>query len=107
MNKIDNRVVEYTVNPGGNPGAIELEFAGVSRLYLDLSGHLVMAMKSGDLRTYNATFYQMVDGKKKLVSGNFKVKGANRAAFQVGKYDSSLPLQIDAKFHANTSGFRG
>lgn len=106
MIRLDEKVVEYIVNPGGTPSDIELEFQGVSRLLLDISGHLTMSMDNGEFRTYNATFYQMVNGKKKLVSGNFRVLSANRAAFHVGKYDASLPLQIDARVQANP-GYRG
>lgn len=92
----DNRFVEYTINPGGDPRNIELQFVDAQRIHLNISGKLLIVMTSGETREYDPVFYQMVNGKKKLVAGGFRVLGANRAAFTVGKYDQSQPLLIEA-----------
>ncbi len=98
------RTMAYTVEPGGDPNAIQLQFEDVDQVHMNQAGHIVLTMKNGDFRTYSATFYQTVNGRQKLISGNFRILGTNRAAFHVGKYDASLPLQIDAQIKGSEAG---
>jgi len=100
----NKRSMSYTVEPGGDPNAIQLQFEDVDQVRIGKNGSIVLSMKNGDFRTYTATFYQTVDGKQKLVSGNFRILGTNRAAFHVGKHDTSLPLQIEAEIKGSEAG---
>lgn len=100
----NNRVMSYTVEAGGDPNRIVLEFADVDYVRMGTQGNLVMLMKNGEFRTYVAAFYQTVNGKQKRVSGNFRILGATKAAFHVGKHDTTLPMQIEAQIMGSEAG---
>ncbi len=85
---------DFIVAPGADPKAIRLEFSGAKSVKLDENGELVLATAAGDVRQHRPVIYQEVNGARQTVAGGYKLKG-NQAVFELGAYDTNLPLVID------------
>jgi hypothetical protein len=113
---------DFVVDPGFDPSTIELGFEGVEGARLDEAGNLVLTVVGGEVLQRRPIVYQIVDGHRQPVDGAFTLSSfsaglsiANEPAgdapapssterpavagvevgFDVGVYDSSLPLVID------------
>ncbi|HKQ05908.1 MAG TPA: SBBP repeat-containing protein [Blastocatellia bacterium] len=86
---------DFQVNPGGDPGAIKMNFAGVRKISLSRDGDLILRAASSDLRLHKPFVYQEVGGTRQAVAGRYVLKGRRQVGFQVGRYDKTLPLVID------------
>jgi hypothetical protein len=95
---------DFIVAPGANPRAISLSFAGVRDVRIDADGALVLALTQGELRQPAPVVYQEVSGTRRSVPGRFVIKDqkAHLVAFEVGRYDKSLPLVIDPTIEYST-----
>jgi len=93
----DGRQLEYDfiVAPGTDPKAIALAFEGPDKLDVDAQGDLVIQTAGGELRLRKPFVYQVIDGQRKPLAGNYILKAKNRVGFQVAAYDASKPLVID------------
>ena len=90
----NQRQLEYdlVVAPGASPKAIVMKFDGGDRLRLSPDGDLAL---SGELRLLKPRAYQEIEGVRKEIPSRYVLKGRNRVAFALGRYDHSLPLVID------------
>jgi hypothetical protein len=86
---------DFIVAPDGDPGRIQLAFAGARRLFLDEAGDLVLETAAGRVRQQRPVAYQEVDGRRREVSAAYVLKGRRHVGFEVGDYDPSRPLVID------------
>jgi hypothetical protein len=86
---------DFTVAPGANPSPIRLRFAGLSHLRLAANGDLVMTTASGALAFHKPLVYQMEDGHRHLVAGDFALLGKHTVGFRLGNYDRTKALVID------------
>lgn len=86
---------DFVVAPGRNPDRIDVKFTGVDAIRLDRDGNLVLETVSGSLIQHKPVLYQLVDGRRRPVSGGYKLLGDNRVGFQVAAYDGTKPLVID------------
>jgi uncharacterized protein (TIGR03437 family) len=86
---------DFLVAPGRDPSLIELTFEGIERLAIDDAGDLVLATSSGELRQQRPIVYQQAAGEKRLIAGDYALRGKRRIGFRLGEYDQSLPLVID------------
>jgi uncharacterized protein (TIGR03437 family) len=91
----DRLEYDFIVAPGGDPSVIELTFDGVERLDIDAAGDLVLTTSSGDLRQQRPIVYQQAAGEKRLIAGDYALRGERRVGFRLGDYDRSLTLIID------------
>ena len=86
---------DFTVAPGADPRAIKLEFAGADKISIDRKGDLEIALGKTTVIEHAPVVYQEIGGNRRLVAGRYALKGKNRAAFQIARYDRSYPLVID------------
>lgn len=85
---------DFVVHPGADPKAIDIEFEG-ARLAIGPGGELDLFTASGKLVHHAPVIYQERDGRRIAITGRYRLTARNRAAFEIGAYDRSLPLVID------------
>ncbi|HLZ08178.1 MAG TPA: hypothetical protein VKT80_06305, partial [Chloroflexota bacterium] len=74
---------DFVVNPGGQPGAIALDFSGASGFRIDADGDLVLSLASGEIVQHRPVMYQQTAGGQRPVSGGFVGLGPNRVGLEV------------------------
>src|SRR5260370_13730241 len=96
-NPQQNNQLEYdfTVQPGVDPGVIQLAFQGANSVSVDSQGNLDLNTSSGTLVEHAPVLYQIVNGSQQTVAGQYVVEDNGNVGFQPGPYDASLPLVID------------
>ncbi len=85
---------DFVLAPGADTSEIGLRFAWANGVRLNTEGDLVIGTPVGDLLHRAPTVYQLVGGERALIDGRF-VLDAGRVGFEVGTYDTALPLVID------------
>ncbi len=107
----NQRQIEYdlTVAAGASPDSIALHFDGADKITTNANGELILKLGSREILQPKPLIYQMVGGRQKEVVGGYKILGAHKVAFVVGKYDRALPLVIDpilsyATYFGGTAG---
>lgn len=93
----NQRQLEYdlTIAPGANPDVIAMRFSGADKISVNPKGDLVLKLGDGEIRQPRPVIYQVVNGARKPISGGYKVLDARTVAFNVGSFDTNLPLVID------------
>jgi hypothetical protein len=86
---------DFTVAPGADPRAIELEFEGADKLSINRKGDLEIALGKMTVVEHAPVVYQEIGGNRRVVAGRYALKGKNRAAFRIAQYDRARPLVID------------
>jgi hypothetical protein len=86
---------DFVVQPGADPGIIQLSFQGAQDLALDVHGNLVLHTDGGDVIEQAPVIYQEQAGYRQAVGGRYVLKGQNQVGFQVDAYDVRQPLIID------------
>ncbi len=86
---------DFVVAPGTDPKQIKLSFAGAQKMRMDAGGDLVLQTKAGEVRQHKPVIYQEVNGERREVTGSYALGKNGEVAFQVGAYNTSLPLVID------------
>ena len=82
---------DFLVDPGADPGSVQLEFMGATKLEIEKSGDLLIHTRTGLLRHQKPKLYQ--GGKQ--IDGRFVKRSATRIGFLAGNYDKSKQLVID------------
>jgi hypothetical protein len=86
---------DFAVAPFADPRAIQLQFAGASKLKIDPAGDLIVSAKYGDIAFRKPVVYQDHDGHRDLIAGRFTLGKRHTVGFNLGDYDYSKPLIID------------
>jgi hypothetical protein len=86
---------DFVVSPAANPGDIRLDFKGAERLDLDCSGKVILSMGPGKITLNPPVIYQEIDHTRRIVPGEYVLRGKNSIGFQVAPYDTDKPLVID------------
>jgi hypothetical protein len=86
---------DFAVAPGADPRPIRLRFAGPNRLHLAPNGDVVVSTADGALAFHKPLVYQMVDGHRHPVAGDFALLGKHTVGFRLGSYDRANALVID------------
>lgn len=97
---------DFVVAPGSDPQEIRLRFAGLQSgpegdsLRIDPDGALVLETAQGVIRKPRPVVYQDVAGKRRAVSGEYRLfpaadGGAPEVGFRLGEYDRRKTLVID------------
>jgi hypothetical protein len=86
---------DFQLDPGANPGAIQLAFQGAQGLSLDAQGNLRLHTAGGDVVEHAPLLYQMKNGVRQALAGQYILTGPSQVGFRVGAYDTTLPLVID------------
>ncbi len=105
----DQQQLEYdfVVQPGADPRAIRLAFAGAQGKSIDAQGNLVLHTSGGDLVEHAPVAYQMIDGVQHPIASRFVIGRDGQVSFQVGRYDHSRSLVIDPVLSLSYSTYLG
>jgi hypothetical protein len=86
---------DFVVAPGASPKPIRLEFAGAKKLDLTNNGDLTVSAANGEIAFHKPVVYQVKDGVRQPIDGQFAMLSKNTIGFTLGRYDHSKPLVID------------
>jgi hypothetical protein len=86
---------DFVVAPGSDPKAIRLRFAGAKGLRLGADGDLEVTASGGAMAVHKPVVYQVVNGRRKPVAGDFTLLAKHTVGFRVESYDRGSPLIID------------
>jgi hypothetical protein len=90
---------DFVVAPGASPASIRFAYEGASGLRIDDAGNLRVSVDGGELVHRKPVAYQqLANGARKSIRGAFRLASnaaAAVASFDIGKYDTRLPLVID------------
>ena len=89
---------DFIVAAGTSPDVIALAFDGANKISVDEEGSLVLGLKngaSGDVRLQKPVIYQLIDGVRREVAGNYVIRNQRDVGFEVAAYDLTRPLVID------------
>jgi hypothetical protein len=91
---------DCVVAPEADPKAISLSFDGADSLQISDEGDLVLRVNGGEVRLRKPVVYQpdpMSQGAaaRRIIDGQYVVRGQNNVAFELAAYDTSKPLIID------------
>lgn len=95
---------DFVVAPGADPSAIRLMFTGTEEMQLDDNGDLLLRTSEGTLRQHRPLVYQETNGQRRQIEAGYKLSALRQThsairnqevSFQIGEYDSRLPLVID------------
>ena len=84
----------FFVEPSADPTNIRLNVKGTKGLSIKKNGELELATASGAMRFSQPIAYQEIDGKRRVVQVDYKVKNKSYG-FALGDYDKSQALVID------------
>ncbi len=86
---------DFALAPNADPGSIRLRFGEPNRLHLGANGDLVVATACGVVAFHKPLVYQMVNGHRRPVAGDFALLGKHTVGFRLGSYDRARALVID------------
>jgi len=86
---------DFVVAPGANPRVIALDFQGAEQLSIDSGGDLVIQTGGGEIRQHKPVVYQEIDGVKRPVAGEYRLRANRQVGFEVAAYDVTQALVID------------
>ena len=83
------------VQPGVNPGVIEMEYVGATELTVDRAGRLHARTADGEWIDGTPESWQDGPSGRESVASGYELRGGNRFGFVVGPYDPNRPLVVD------------
>ncbi len=98
---------DFEVAPGADPGRIRLRFDGAEQISLDEAGDLVLRTAAGEIKQRRPVIYQMAQGARREIAGRYAIKQTGEVGFELGSYDTTLPLVIDPTLVYSTAGMGG
>jgi len=97
----------FTVQPGGDPGAIRLRLAGGKAIKTGEDGRLVVETALGPVIFTTPVAYQEISGRRQAVKVAYRLFGTGDYGFEVGTYDKTCPLVIDPMLASTYLGGSG
>jgi hypothetical protein len=105
---------DFEISPGADPSIIGLRFDGLdatvgdSFLSVDDNGDLLLPTKDGVIRQRKPLAFQQTQGSRTSVSSRYVISEDGRAVgFELGAYDTSLPVIIDPVLSYSVTGIGG
>lgn len=100
----NQRQLEYdlAVAPGADPSRIRVKFDGAESMQEQSNGDLVIRGAGAEILQRKPVIYQMIGSERRLVDGHYSLRGRNRLAFEVARYDARKPLVIDPSVMVGT-----
>ncbi len=92
---------DLVVAPGASPD-VAIDVDGAAGLSLTSDGALSIAVAGGSMRQEPPMIYQVVDGKRRVVAGRYRILDRSRVGFVVAAYDRARPLVIDPVLQYST-----
>lgn len=93
----------FTIFPGGNPGAINIQVQG-GHLELTEAGELAVINEYGSLSFTRPIAYQDIDGIKTEVEVSYRIMDNNVYGFSLAAYNPNYPLIIDPLYYSTYIG---
>lgn len=90
-----NLEYDFVVKPGADPNQIRVAYEGSSRFALNAQGDLELQTPAGKTVAHKPIVYQTLNGRRKLVHGEYVLTAQNEVGFKLGPYDASQSLVID------------
>ena len=87
---------DFIVEPGADFSQIKIQYDGAESVSVNDNGELVVTTMWGEVVEQKPIIYQIENGSRIAVSGEYDIKGTSAFGFKMtGDFDSSLPLVID------------
>ena len=87
---------DFIISPGADPSVIQIKYDGIQSLSVNSDGELVVETEWGEIIEKRPVVYQIKDGVKKAIEGEYLTTNENSFGFQLDSdYDPALPLVID------------
>ena len=86
---------DWILSARAKPEAIKFAVEGASRITVDSTGDLILAVAGGEVRLHKPVVYQETDDGRKEVAGGYVSSGSQEFGFRIGDYDTARPLVID------------
>ena len=86
---------EFRIAPGGDPGHIQLQFRGHSKIRIGDGGNLFVETPAGVVSHSAPFIYQEMNGRREKVGGYFRSRSEEEVGFELSGYDPDRPLVID------------
>ena len=86
---------DFVVSPGADPSKIRFALKGAQNLHIDQGGNLVAKTSAGEFVQKAPTIYQETAEGRRMIAGNFVLKGTDEIGFEISEYDPVKPLVID------------
>jgi hypothetical protein len=86
---------DFVVSPGADASTIAIAFDGTKKIAIDKDGNLLLEIGGGQVQLQRPVIYQLADGIRQEVSGNYVLRTSGDVGFEVGVYDHARPLIID------------
>jgi hypothetical protein len=93
---------DFIVAANADPGVIKLGIQRATSVALDARGNLLLHTSGGDVVEQAPVIYQLIDGQRRLVTGDYVLLPNQQVGFHVGPYDHSQPLIIDPVLEYST-----
>jgi hypothetical protein len=93
----NHRQLEYDFElaPGADPRLISLRLEGMDSLRISDEGDLMIRLGDDEVRQAAPEIYQVSNGSRQPIKGQYRLKDANTVEVAVENYDSARPLIID------------
>lgn len=85
---------DFIVRPGADPAQVRFELQGAQDIKVNARGELEFTTALGTLQKGVPYTYQCIGGEEIKVDASYLISG-NTIAFELGKYDQTIPLIID------------
>jgi len=86
---------DFVVSPGADPKQIQLAYEGAGPLLSGADGGLILRTPLGEMRSEKPLVYQLIQGRRLKVKGDYARLGRNRVSFEIAGYDRRRELRID------------
>jgi hypothetical protein len=86
---------DFVAAPGADPRVIQMRLDGAASIHRASNGNLEVSTGDGALTLRKPVIYQVVDGRRIPVAGEFTLAGKQTVGFRLGRYERSKPLVID------------
>lgn len=93
----DPRQLEYdfVVSPTANVNPIQIAFEGADGLSFNKNGDLQIAVGGTEILQHRPQVYQLNEGRKIGIAGEYRLSGKTQVAISVGEHDVTQALYID------------
>jgi hypothetical protein len=86
---------DFVVAPGADAKAIRLKIDGARKMRINSRGDLVLSVAEGEVEFQKPVTYQMLNGEKHEIAGNYVIAADHRVTFSVADYNRKEPLILD------------
>jgi photosystem II stability/assembly factor-like uncharacterized protein len=86
---------DLEIGAGRDPRRIEIDFEGADEIRIDPSGALILRAGQFEIRQPAPIAFQVLAGRKTLVSIAYQLNSSHHVGFRIGRYDRTQPLVID------------